>query len=84
MSQLTKTLEQRGLLRITEALTLAARQEHERGDHELSVWIYDRATECNARLREVERIQADPTDRYLDPDFTSCASVRPLTMVMGG
>lgn len=60
MSTLTKSFEERGLLRIAEALNLAARQEHERGDHELSVWVYDRARECCARLRLLERVGADP------------------------
>jgi hypothetical protein len=64
MSQLTKTLEERGLLRIAEALTLAARQEHERGDHELSVFLYDHARECCKRLRHLERI-AENHERFL-------------------
>lgn len=63
MSQLTKTLEERGLLRIADALTLAARQEHERGEHELSLFLYDHARACCERLRVLERINAD--ERFL-------------------
>lgn len=55
-----RSAEERALLRMTEALTAAAQAAHAEGDDGVSVYLYDRSRETLARLKQVERILADP------------------------
>lgn len=57
---LPRTVEERALLRMTEALTAAAQAAHAEGDDLVSVYIYDRSRETLGRLKQVERILGDP------------------------
>lgn len=59
---LPRTAEERALLRATEALTREAQAAHAEGDDQVSVLLYDRSRETLTRLKEVERILADPAE----------------------
>lgn len=56
-----RTTEERALLAATEALTAAAQKAHAEGDQLVAEYLYDRSRESLDRLKQVQRILAEPS-----------------------